>query len=182
MKRTGQTEEKIVACGKDLLQSRGVNGFSFADIAKEMGIRKASIHYYFPSKGDLITRVLQEYAQQFEKDLAQIKDEADTLFQQLVDFTGLYRQELEQDYLCLTSMLTMDKSSLSDDVNQAVQDFFQFNIQWLSGIFKEAKLSEKQAVDFYASIQGAQLLARATNSIDDFDQLMVDKIVGLQNK
>ena len=36
-----------------LVQTRGYHAFSYADIAEEVGSRKASIHYYFPSKTDL---------------------------------------------------------------------------------------------------------------------------------
>jgi TetR/AcrR family transcriptional repressor of nem operon len=32
------------------LQTRGYNGFTYADIAAELGIAKASLHHHFASK------------------------------------------------------------------------------------------------------------------------------------
>ncbi|MDP2026901.1 TetR/AcrR family transcriptional regulator [Sulfuriferula sp.] len=36
-----------------MVQRRGFNDFSYADIANEVGIRKASLHHHFPTKTDL---------------------------------------------------------------------------------------------------------------------------------
>jgi len=47
------TAERILDIAQDLIQRRGFNAFSYHDIAAPMGIRKASIHYHFPSKADL---------------------------------------------------------------------------------------------------------------------------------
>ena len=65
------TKEKIVNLGLELIQTRGINGFSFADIAKVIDIKKASIHYYFPSKTDLIEAVLEKYSTNFFEALEQ---------------------------------------------------------------------------------------------------------------
>lgn len=178
MRKAGETPGKILSLGGKFIQERGVNGFSFADIAQEMGIRKASIHYYFPSKMDLVAKVLEDYNQAFEQDLEKIKEDSETLFQRLLDFTGLYRAELEQGMISLPSMLAIENHFLSDEINQAVQTFFQMNMRWL----EEAGLTPEKARDFYASIQGMQLLAEASQNVDDFDQLMVDKIVAIQKK
>lgn len=45
--------EQILTSAQRLVQQRGFNGFSYADIADEVGIRKASLHHYFPTKTDL---------------------------------------------------------------------------------------------------------------------------------
>jgi len=42
-----------------LIQSRGYSAFSYQDISDRLGIRKASIHYHFPSKTDLGVAALQ---------------------------------------------------------------------------------------------------------------------------
>lgn len=180
MKKAGTTEATIIQLGTELIQSRGVNGFSFADIAKAMDIKKASIHYYFPSKTDLIAKVLEDYQQDFEQNLQDIKENNDSLFQRLVEFTGLYRRDLEEGCLSLPVMLLAEGQSLSEDIQQSVREFFQLNIAWLETVFAAQGVPTQKAKDFYASIQGLQLLSQASKNVDDFDQLMVDKIITIQ--
>jgi len=40
---------------------RGFDGFSYADLAKDMGIRKASIHHHFPTKAALSVALMKRY-------------------------------------------------------------------------------------------------------------------------
>ncbi|HCN1086308.1 TPA: TetR/AcrR family transcriptional regulator, partial [Escherichia coli] len=47
------TYENILRITDTLIQQRGFLGFSYADLEKEIGIRKASIHHHFPRKTDL---------------------------------------------------------------------------------------------------------------------------------
>ncbi|MDH8172912.1 DUF417 family protein [Klebsiella pneumoniae] len=48
------TYDKILRLTDTLIQQRGFLGFSYADLEKEIGIRKASIHHHFPGKTDPI--------------------------------------------------------------------------------------------------------------------------------
>ena len=54
-----------------MLRSRGYAAFSYADLEKMVGIRKASIHHYFPKKEDLGVEIVETYinrsAVDFEK-------------------------------------------------------------------------------------------------------------------
>ena len=47
------TASRILDVAERLAQTQGYNGFSYADIAAELGITKASLHYHFASKADL---------------------------------------------------------------------------------------------------------------------------------
>ena len=47
------------------MQVRGFNGFSYADIASELGITKASLHYHFPGKAELGEALIERYADRF---------------------------------------------------------------------------------------------------------------------
>jgi TetR/AcrR family transcriptional repressor of nem operon len=47
------TKTTLLDVAEELLLTRGYNGFSYNDIAEKVGIRKASIHYHFPSKSGL---------------------------------------------------------------------------------------------------------------------------------
>ena len=51
---TATTAHRILDVAEELVQTRGVNGMSYADISARLGITKASLHYHFASKADLV--------------------------------------------------------------------------------------------------------------------------------
>ena len=55
------TAQQILDVAQTMVRNRGYSAFSYADIAKEIGIRKASIHYHFPSKEDLVKELVIRY-------------------------------------------------------------------------------------------------------------------------
>lgn len=162
------TKDKIVELGLDLIQMKGVNGFSFADIAKAMGIKTASIHYYFPTKSDLVVAVLDQYSNDFFADLGQ--SDGTALDQKMAHYVSLYRHNLTQGKICLCSDLAMDANNVNDEINQKVGNFFQKNLDWLQQQLLESGRQTK-AAGFFSIIQGAQLIARNQKSVTFFDQV-----------
>ena len=59
------TRSRILDVAERLVQTRGFNGFSYADIAAELQISKASLHYHFPSKAELGEALIGRYAARF---------------------------------------------------------------------------------------------------------------------
>ena len=53
-----ETAEKILDVAERLIQTRGCSAFSYQDIADALKIKKASIHYHFESKTDLVIAVI----------------------------------------------------------------------------------------------------------------------------
>lgn len=66
MRSGGDTKEKIVTIARDYFQSVGFRSFSFQDIANDLGIKKASIHYHYPSKEELGLEILEAYNKDFK--------------------------------------------------------------------------------------------------------------------
>src|SRR2546430_16030979 len=73
--RESDTASRILDVAERLVQARGFNGFSYADVAAEPGITKASLHYHFPGKAELGESLISRYAARFAAALAAI-DEA----------------------------------------------------------------------------------------------------------
>ncbi len=57
-----KTATRILDVAERLVQTRGFNGFSYADIAAELHITKASLHYHFASKAELGEALILRYA------------------------------------------------------------------------------------------------------------------------
>ena len=51
--RDGDTPRASSTVAERLVQVRGFNGFSYADVADELDITKAALHYHFPGKAEL---------------------------------------------------------------------------------------------------------------------------------
>ena len=59
------TSQRILDTAERLVQTRGFNGFSYADIATTLGVTKASLHYHFPAKAELGQRLIERYEKNF---------------------------------------------------------------------------------------------------------------------
>src|ERR1700694_6129593 len=62
---SADTSHRILDSAERLVQTRGFNGFSYADIAASLGVTKASLHYHFPAKAELGKRLIERYEANF---------------------------------------------------------------------------------------------------------------------
>ena len=66
------TRAELLTQAELLIRTRGYSGFSYADLAEGVGIRKASIHHHFPAKSDLATALLRAFDARYDAVMAQI--------------------------------------------------------------------------------------------------------------
>ena len=174
--------QEIMDVAQEMIQTRGYNGFSYRDIATEIGIKSASIHYHFPGKGQLGRAVAARYCDNFMQALraleAQYSDDTKALLQGYVE---LYRSTLmESDRLCLCGMLAGESETVPDEVKTEVMRFFQEQHQWLAktvqqGLDAGTLLTEKSAeADVYATtilstLEGAMFVARGFGDYAQFN-------------
>ena len=64
--------EQVLDLAQSLIQLRGYNAMSYRNLADEIGVKTASIHYYFPTKEDLGLALLKRYRLAFKNALAGI--------------------------------------------------------------------------------------------------------------
>src|SRR5271166_6069351 len=81
----------ILDVAEQLAQTRGYNGFSYADIAAELSVTKASLHYHFASKAELGRALIERYHDLFAGSLAAIDREAKGPRAKLERYAGLYQ-------------------------------------------------------------------------------------------
>lgn len=173
-----ETREQILASAQRLVQARGFNGFSYADISKEVGIRKASLHHHFPTKTDLGVALINMYAAMLEGALLKIGASSASADKKLAAYVGLYRDTLDAQRACLGGMLASEALTLDKAVLRGVKRFFEFNVRWLTEILAEGKAkriftlngtASHHAHLLVSSLQGALILARATGDSKVFD-------------
>jgi TetR/AcrR family transcriptional repressor of nem operon len=163
------TATQILDVAERLAQTRGFNGFSYADIAGELGITKASLHYHFPGKADLGRSIVERYSRAFADCLAQIDAsgvEAPVALQRYVE---LYASVLRDGRICLCGMLAAEFTTLPDGMRQAIRAFFDHNEGWLTRLFDSGTCAKTLVFQgdardaarlLTAGLEGAMLLAR----------------------
>jgi TetR/AcrR family transcriptional regulator, transcriptional repressor for nem operon len=169
------TATRILDIAEELVQARGFNGFSYADIAAEVGISKAALHYHFPGKADLGLALITRYASRFTESLASI-DRADaTPAERLAEYARLYDQVLWQGKMCLCGMLAAEYQTLPAPMRAAVAGFFDANEDWLEKVLEDGRqdaslrftgTAREAARMIVACLEGAMLLARPSGDLD----------------
>src|ERR1700733_430892 len=117
------TAARILDVAERLVQVRGFNGFSYADVSAEVGITKAALHYHFAGKADLGLALITRYASRFTELLAGIDTSGASPQGRLAAYANLYAQVLRQGRMCLCGMLAAEYQTLPQPMQEAVTGF-----------------------------------------------------------
>ena len=85
----------------------------------EFGIRKASIHHHFPTKGDLGVRLVERFREECREGFDRI-DEMDDPRIRLREYVSLFRATMASGRLCLCGALSAGLISLPGPLRRAV--------------------------------------------------------------
>src|SRR5690349_11353806 len=123
METTATVREQILDHAITLIMLRGYNGFSYRDLSNLVGVKTSSIHYYFPSKDDLVLEAVNEYSKGVLNALNAI-DASHPADVKLSKYTKMFGRVLgDGNQICLCGMLAADIESLPDTIRKAVQAF-----------------------------------------------------------
>src|SRR6476660_10416360 len=92
----GDTASRILDSAESLVQVRGFNGFSYADVASELSLTTASVHYHFPGKAELGRALIVRYAGRFSDALAEIDGGGGDARARLLAYASLYADVLRE--------------------------------------------------------------------------------------
>lgn len=163
---------EILHCARRLLILGGYNGFSYADIAESVKIRKASIHHHFPTKVDLVRTLVELYRKEAEAGIAALERHFPDPDAQLRAYIGYWLGcigDAEKGY-CVCALLASQIPVLPEDVCKEVRAHFQTLSAWLTSVLERgaqegrvrlASDARAEAEVFMATVHGAMLSARA---------------------
>lgn len=173
---TTDTRETIMAVARKMVQTRGYNGLSFRELAKEVGIKSASIHYHFPTKGDLGSALARRYTEDGLAYLSGLRADSDDPQRWIKGYTEIFRMALLNDNrMCLCGIMAAEYDDLPPEVRVEVDAFTDVNVQWLSEVLSTCRPEldgdqrQQQALAIYAAVEGAQLVARGRGDLGVFD-------------
>ena len=179
-KRDITTADRILDAAEKLVQVRGFNAFSYADVSKAVGIQKASLHHHFATKTDLGVALVERYRRVFLEALAGIESEEDAAVDRLERYIGLYRTVLRKKRMCMCGMLAADVATLPTPMRDSVAVFFAENESWLTRVISAgtsrgelhfAGTPASMAAFIVSSLEGAMLVARGRGEPDHLDDV-----------
>ena len=178
---------EILDVAERFARQAGYNGFSFRDIAGEVGIKSASVHYHFPTKGDLGAALARRYADQFFDRLGPASDIAVPSHTLVERFVGQFRNSLaENDQMCLCGLFGAEIAALPREVGAEVASFFERCIDWLEaaharasrGLVGQDTPPRERALSLLATLEGALILARTLKDAEIFDRIAASAVPG----
>jgi TetR/AcrR family transcriptional regulator, transcriptional repressor for nem operon len=187
-RRRGDTRSRILDVAERLVQVRGFNGFSYADVATELEITKASLHYHFPGKAELGETLIARYSERFADALAAIDTRLTDAPAKLDAYASLYADVLREQRMCLCGMLAAEYETLAPPIRDAVITFLDDNEVWLERVLEQGRKdrslrfsgsARETARSIVGGLEGAMLVARPYGEVERFESAATQLLASL---
>lgn len=169
--------EKILDTAESLVQSRGLNGVTFQDIADAVGLRKPSLFHHIKNKEELAFALIErcntkhgpQYAAVIEKDISAPE--------KLRQVAKIFEEGLKNKRPCLLAALGAGTESLSPSASRELQNAAEGAVGRFAMIFAQGReegsldfqgTPEHAAMGFFAMLQGLQALCRTRGDVRAF--------------
>ena len=181
MSSQSETVTRILNSAESHICKKGYNAFSFREIADEIGIKSASVHYHFPTKANLAAAVVLRYTKYFIENLGDPDSqnaEAKLLLKKYIqEFQNVL---LSNGNMCLGGILGAELASLPDEVADATRQFFTDNLEWLTAVLElqsggnDQINSNFRAVKVLAMLEGTLILMRSLGREVQLEEMVED--------
>jgi len=162
------TMERLLDATERRIRQTGYHAVSFRDLADELGIKSASVHYHFRRKEDLGKAVVERYAQRFFEALDNAPDP-------LTAYCEVFERALKRDEaICLCGVLGAETQGLPDDVTAEVKRFFEANLAWLTDHLGDAD----RAAMALSALEGGMMIAQSLGDHAIFDRVKAGLLSG----
>ena len=162
------TAVAIMDAAQRLVQAVGYNGLSFRDLATAVGVRSASVHYHFPTKGHLGAAIARRYTDRLVERLGEFDAAGANPKSSLAAYVSVIGDTLDQDgRMCLCGMLAAETDAIPPEVRAEVRRFIDLNVSWLASVLQRINGAttitapvREHATAIFAALEGAMLIAR----------------------
>lgn len=177
------TAEEILRLTRPLILSGGYDGFSYADISRLVGIRKASIHHHFPTKAQLVRTLVERYRREAMDGLRQMDTAIVDPVEKLRAYAGYWQSCISSgsEPFCVCALLASQMPALPEEVAAEVRAHFRALAAWLTTVFRDGSVQgslqmahepEMEAEVFVATVHGAMLSSRAHGNPAVFEMIV----------
>jgi len=156
----------IMDAAEKHIRKGGFYGFSFRDIAAEVGIKSSSVHYHFPTKEKLAEAVIRRYT----ADVSDHMDEQYVLEKDPVKVwtTALRTTLVSQDRMCPCTVMGATALDLAPEVVAAVKDFFTMCHEKMV----QQGMDSGNADLLLSTLIGAQVVSNTMGNPDTYDRVV----------
>lgn len=184
------TKEQLLEYAFDLVQQRGINAMSYNDLSEAIGIKKASIHYHFPKKEDLVNELLSHCEEDYGKRYNAVVSSNLNPKKKLLAIGDIYLQGSRENKICLINILSAEKDSLEKKSVKNLEDAIDHTVKIFEKVFIEAKEKDELSKNyntlhgaqcFFSLVNGAQNISRSSRDTDFFNnsiKVFVNSIFG----
>lgn len=190
IKSKSNTKAQALNLAKVYLQTLGFNGFSFQNIADKLGIKKASLHYYFISKEAMGLAVIEDYSESHKSWAIKVNDLPSKIkLEKLVKgFTSL---SVKHNMICPVGSFSSDFNTVTPKMKKKLKKFHFLVRDWLVETIDQGKkegtikrnLDTEVAADlFLATLQGSVQFARIRGEQESFKKMLQTMLGNLHGK
>lgn len=163
------TRGQLIEIGKRLLMTESYSGFSYADLARRLGITKAAIHHHFPKKTDLAAAIVRRYRDRFRM-YAEVVCAEKNPVERIDAYFGLFREMLETGGACPFGVLSTEFEHLPAYVRDELNALGTYHNEWLAeavaqgraaGLIRGGGPPTEVAHTISSMVQGAVLAGRS---------------------
>lgn len=185
------TSHRILDIAERLVQTGGFNSFSYADIAAELGLTKASLHYHFPSKGDLGNKLIERYETTVLAALAEIDQDTNDPISKLRRYADLYATVLRNNRMCCCGVLSAEYSTLPPPMQESLKHYFDVNERWLAAVLSAGREAGRLSFEreptevaqlLVSSLEGANMIAYSYGDPKRFERTAELLLAGFEPK
>jgi TetR/AcrR family transcriptional repressor of nem operon len=157
---------EILDAAEARIRSAGYSGFSFRELAADVGVKSSSIHYYFPTKEDLGVEVARRYSDRFFEGIEQGSGERASRL------AAAFEKAIQGDgKMCLCGALGAASTSLPEPVAKEAVAFFERALAFLVGRERSTAAPRKDrewAFQVLAMLEGGMMLALAMDDVASY--------------
>ena len=160
----------------------GYSNFSFRELAEEVGIKSASVHYHFPTKEDLGAELAKRYTTHFFTVLGSPSDLLEQGKKPIAEYIRVFRHALEKDQLmCLCGLFGAESNALPEKVRLNTKVFFEKNLAWLQEAMILSSsctqtIARNKALFILSLLEGSMMISNVFESNEAFSA--VTELIG----
>lgn len=162
------TRQQILDKAEVLVRTRGYTAFSYADLAADLGVTKASVHYHFATKEDLVLAIFQRCSSRGRDFLAQLTQDHADVRDRMRAYAESFVFSVESGMMPVCGTLAAERMVLPDSTYPLIRDFFQMQIDWLTAVIAEGVAAgviappmppQQAAMVVFSALEGGTMIA-----------------------
>jgi TetR/AcrR family transcriptional regulator, transcriptional repressor for nem operon len=151
---------EILEAAEIRIRQGGFESMSYRDLAADVGIKAASVHYHFPQKALLGAAVVDRYSDKLAMALGAVDLTQATVEEHLQRLCDCYAAAVQDEgMICLGCMLGAESKDLPDAVSEAARRFFNRLLNWMESALGDRADAATLAVHIIGALQGTMILA-----------------------